>query len=312
MTVRPRRVVVEARAKLNLGLAVGPARADGFHDLATVFQSISLADTLTAVPRRSGFTLRVRHENVALRGAGGAAHLSVPAGGANLVLQAARLTAECAGIRGGAAFELVKRIPARSGLGGGSADAAAAIVALCALHGLRVSRTTRLEIAAQLGSDVPFALIGGTAVGLGRGDRLRPTALDQPFRAIVAVPAWTVSTPEAFRQLDLVKYGLTGWKTKLRFAQSIGRRRLGESRAAQLGNSFEAALGKHRSDFESLCDRLADAGVERPRLTGSGSAVFGIVPARVAVRTVVERFPGGEALFVVRTMRTGVSIAARS
>jgi len=131
-------VIVEARAKLNLGLAVGPRRADGYHDLATVFQSVSLADHLIARPAARGFTLRVRHERAAARGGRGRSG-PVPAGRDNLVLRAARLLARRVGLEGGARFELVKRIPAGAGLGGGSADAAAALAALAALHRVRLA-----------------------------------------------------------------------------------------------------------------------------------------------------------------------------
>lgn len=312
MSPRPRRVVVEAPAKLNLGLAVGPPRPDGFHDLVTFFQSVSLTDTLVARPRASGYTLRVRHADATVRRARRRRPAGVPSGSDNLVLRAARAVARAAGLSGGAAFELTKRIPARAGLGGGSADAAAAIVAMAALHGVRMSRERRLALAAELGSDVPFALAGGTALGLGRGDRLSPLTLERPFRALIAVPAWDVPTPLAFRRFDRAKYGLTAWTTKLRFGQSIGRKRLRLGRLAGFGNSFENVLGSHRAEFEALCRRLRVAGVEGPRLTGSGSAVFGLIPPHGSASRIVARFAGGEALYVVRSRRTGVRIAAQS
>jgi len=308
----PRRVRVEARAKLNLGLAVGPRRPDGFHELATVFQSVSLADTLTAERRARGFSLEVRHERAADRGAlPRGARATVPAGGANLALRAARLAADRAGIRGGAHLRLVKRIPARAGMGGGSADAAAALSAVLALYGVRVPRSGRLALGAELGADVPFALFGGTALGLGRGERLEPLRLARPFRAVVAVPRWTVSTPEAFRRLDRLKYGLTRWPAKLRFAKALGRMALEPRYATRLGNAFEAVLGRRRQDFIDLCARLREAGVEAPRLTGSGSAVFGLLGPRVPARVVLDRFAGGEALFVVRSARRGLSIGTQ-
>jgi 4-diphosphocytidyl-2C-methyl-D-erythritol kinase len=306
---RPRRVLLEARAKLNLGLAVGPRRGDGFHDLATFFQSVSLADTLRAERRRKGFTLQVRHESVALRGGGGGSKGSaVPAGSGNLVLVAARAFARATGLEGGAQFELIKRIPVRAGLGGGSADAAAAIVALSSLYGVVLPASRKLSLAAAVGSDVPFALTGGTALGLGRGERLRRVTPAREFRAVIAVPRWTISTSAAFRELDRSKYGLTAWATKLRFAQSIGRKRLRMEQALRLGNSFEHALGRRGSDFESLCARLRAAGIEQPRLTGSGSAVFGVLPPHASVRRFMERFVGNEALHVVRSLRRGVQI----
>src|SRR5262249_36802406 len=152
-------VRVEARAKLNLGLAVGPRRADGYHELATIFQSVSLADRLTLRPRLAGFTLEVH----SAREVG-----AVPRGRANLVLRAADLMGERLGI-GGAAIGLDKQIPAGSGLGGASADAAGTLLGLARLYGLRPSRWRLMELGGRLGADVPFAILGGTALGLGRG-----------------------------------------------------------------------------------------------------------------------------------------------
>jgi 4-diphosphocytidyl-2-C-methyl-D-erythritol kinase len=294
-----RRVVVEARAKLNLGLAVGPRRADGYHELATCFQSISLADTLIATRSRRGFSLDVKFSR-GMRHSG-----NVPSGPDNLVLRAARLLAEHAGLTSGASFELLKRIPARAGLGGGSADAAAAILALERLYGLKLDRETRFRLAERLGADVPFAIRGGTALGLGRGEKLLPLSLAGSFRAVVAVPPWGISTARAFAQIDRKKFGLTVWKSKLRFARRLGFGRVKPERLLGLGNTFELALGSRTADFHSLCARLRAAGLSSPTMTGSGSAVFGILAPGFPVARFARRFKGGEALFLVRSMRSG-------
>lgn len=306
---RPRRVSIEARAKLNLGLVVGPRRADGFHDLVTVFQSVSLADTLEARRTARGFTLELRHESAALRGEpSGTPRGLVPGGADNLVVRAARLVHDRLGLPGGAAFRLSKRIPAQAGMGGGSADAAAAIAAVLELHGVRLPRARRIGLAAELGSDVPFAITGGTALGLGRGERLTRLRLAAPFRAVVAVPRWRVPTGAAFARVDKAKYGLTGWTSTLRLAASLGRERVTPSNSVRLGNSFERALGPRKRDFESLCARLRAAGLPEPRLTGSGSAVFGVLPKGVDAREVVGRFTGSEWLFAVRSVGRGLRL----
>jgi len=301
-------VRVEAHAKLTLGLAVGPRRPDGYHDLATIFQSVSLADTLVALPQPRGFTLRVRHENAALRGGRARADATAPRGARNLVMRAARLFAARTGLRAGARFELVKRIPAGAGLGGGSADAAATLAALAALYGIRLPLAERLELAAELGADVPFAVRGGTALGLGRGERLRPLRLERPFRALIAVPRWRILTGPAFAQIDRNKYGLTGWSAKLRFAESLGRKSLSPSRALLLGNSFESVLGRREGDFSSLCARLERAGVQECHMTGSGSAVFGLLAARASVASLMARFDGKEALYEVRSTPSAMKL----
>jgi 4-diphosphocytidyl-2-C-methyl-D-erythritol kinase len=305
-------VEVEARAKLNLGLAVGPDRADGYHEIATVFQSITLADTLIAARRRRGFRLQVRHEDASIRGRARARGTLVPSGEGNLVLRAARRLAARAGIEGGASFLLVKRIPARAGLGGGSADAAAAIAAMAALYRPRITPRERLALAAEIGSDVPFALRGGTAIGLGRGERLRRVGLKTPFQAIIAVPGWRVSTARAYEQINRTKYGLTAWAAKLKFAQSLGRKRVTASRALRLGNTFEMVLGSRQGDFRALCERLRAAGASQVRMTGSGSAVFGILASSSPAEEVVGRFAGSEPLFLARSARAGLKLRVLS
>jgi 4-diphosphocytidyl-2-C-methyl-D-erythritol kinase len=300
--------VIEARAKLNLGLAVGPRRPDGFHDLATLFQSVSLADTLEIRPRRRGFSLAVRFEDASRRGEAGSRARSIPSGRSNLVLRAARLLAERARLERGAAFRLTKRIPSESGLGGGSADAAAAIRGLCVFHGIRLPIRERLELAAAVGSDVPFALLGGTALGFGRGERLIPARLSRGFTALVAVPTWRISTAEAFARLDRRKNILTRWRANLRSAQLLGRKRLRAETWLRLGNTFEEVLGERLEEFLSLSERLRRAGATRVRMTGSGSAVFGILEAELPAREAVRRFEGSEAIFVVRPRVAGLKL----
>jgi 4-diphosphocytidyl-2-C-methyl-D-erythritol kinase len=304
-----RRVRVEARAKLNLGLAVGPRRPDGHHELATVFQSVTLADTVVAERRARGFSLEVSHEEVASRGAlSPRTRRAVPEGRGNLALRAARLAAQYAGISGGVHLHLTKRIPAQAGLGGGSADAAAALVAVFALYGVRVPLADRLVLGAQLGADVPFALLGGAAVGSGRGEQLTRLRPRPSFRAVIAVPPWRVSTAAAFRKLDGRRNGLTGWNGKLRFAKVADDMRLWPCRVLGLGNSFEHVLGSREADFIDLRARLREAGFREPHLTGSGSAVFGLIGLHRPVRCLLGRFRGSEALYVVRSARSGLRI----
>jgi 4-diphosphocytidyl-2-C-methyl-D-erythritol kinase len=321
MNARAARVTVEARAKLNLGLLIGPARADGYHELATFFQSISLADTLTALPARSGFTLRVRYEDAAAhRAAPGAARGAragsrrtrerIPSGAENLVLRAARRVALRSGLDRGARFTLIKRIPAQSGLGGGSADAVAAIVALDRLYRLKLGAELRAAIAAELGSDVPFALRGGTALGLGRGEILSSVHLARPFRAVIAVPSWRVSTARAFNQIDLKKLPLTQWTPNLRFAQKLAVNRLKPERAIGMGNTFEGVLEDRAADFHSLCARLRNAGLRDIAMTGSGSAVYGLRGQGTSFAHVAHRFSGSEPLYDVRSVTTGWKMIA--
>lgn len=296
---------------MNLALAVGPPRRDGFHDLVSVFQSISLADTLEVRPARRGFSLSVRFENAAARGGWrrSPAARAVPAGRANLVLRAARLVAARTGLEGGARFRLTKRIPAQAGLGGGSADAAAAMIGLLRMNRIRIRPDVIRAWALEIGSDVPFALYGGTALGLGRGERLERLALERPFTALLVVPSWGVSTRDAFAAMDCHKKVLTPWRSKLRSAQILGRKRLRAEAWMRLGNTFEVVLGRRSEDLRSIRERLHEAGASHARMTGSGSAVFGILDPESSVREAVRRFEGHETLFVIRSRVAGLKMS---
>ncbi|MEO7351876.1 MAG: 4-(cytidine 5'-diphospho)-2-C-methyl-D-erythritol kinase [Marmoricola sp.] len=187
-------VTVRAAAKINLHLGVGRLRADGYHSLATVYQTISLHDDVT-VATRSRWGVELVCEDDIDRDA-------FPLGEENIVVRAGRLLAAHAGDERVAGFTVRKSIPIAGGLAGGSADAAAALVALDRLWDLQTSDEDLLALAAQLGSDVPFALVGGTALGVGRGEVVTPM-LDEATRWWVVVPARTgLSTPAVYLHFD--------------------------------------------------------------------------------------------------------------
>ncbi|MGD0245828.1 MAG: 4-(cytidine 5'-diphospho)-2-C-methyl-D-erythritol kinase [Streptosporangiaceae bacterium] len=190
-------LTVRVPAKLNLQLAVGPPRADGYHDLVTVFHAVSLFDEITAEPAAS--------DGVSVRGEGAD---QVPEDGDNLALRAvAALRAAAAPAdAGGVHITIVKRIPVAAGLAGGSADAAAALVACNELWDVGLGQPELLEIAAGVGSDVAFALLGGTAVGRGRGERLTPAlAPATPYHWVLAFAEGHLSTPEVYGTLDRLR-----------------------------------------------------------------------------------------------------------
>jgi len=192
-------VTVRVPAKLNLQLAVGPPRADGYHDLVTVFHAVSLFDEVTAEP--------ARRDAVTVSGEGAD---RVPAGRDNLALRAVaalrRAAAGPASAATGVHITIVKRIPVAAGLAGGSADAAAALVACNELWGGGLSQPQLLEVAARVGSDVGFALLGGTAVGRGRGERLTPAlAPATQYHWVLAFADGQLSTPEVYAALDRLR-----------------------------------------------------------------------------------------------------------
>jgi len=189
-------VTVRVPAKVNLQLSVGGPRSDGYHDVATVFHAVSLFDDVTALPGD--------HLTVSVEGEGAEV---VPVDDSNLALVAARALAEHTGTEAKAHLHVHKSIPVSGGMAGGSADAAGALVALDKLWDTRVDRDELQAIAATVGSDVPFALMGHTAVGLGRGERLTPALARGRFHWVFAFAQSGLSTPAVYAELDRLRTG---------------------------------------------------------------------------------------------------------
>ena len=165
-------VHVRAPGKINVFLKVGTLQDDGYHDVAIAYQAVSLYEDVRAY-QADDFSVEVT----------GSVDISrVPTDGSNIAIKAARLLARATGYRGGVRLEIDKHVPVTGGMGGGSADAAATLVACDALWGTQYPREQMLELASQLGADVPFALTGGTAIGTGRGDQLSPALAKGQFQ----------------------------------------------------------------------------------------------------------------------------------
>jgi 4-diphosphocytidyl-2-C-methyl-D-erythritol kinase len=186
--------LVHARApgKINVFMTVGSLLDDGYHEVATAYQAISLYEEVYARPA-DDFSVRFR---------GPIDCSGLDTDGSNLAIKAARLLARTAGYRGGVALDIEKHVPIAGGMGGGSADAAATLVACDHLWGTHLGRDELHELASQLGADVPFALMGGTAVGTGRGDRLSPALAQGTFHWVLALAEAGLSTPEVYAELD--------------------------------------------------------------------------------------------------------------
>lgn len=193
----PDRVRVRAPGKLNLFLEVGDVQPDGYHDVASVYQAVSLYEDLVATPA-DDFSVRVVDED-------GRPVPGVPTDDRNLALRAARLVAREVGYLGGVHLDIRKAVPVAGGMGGGSADAAAALVACDALWGAGLTSPALQELATRLGADVPFALLGGSAVGTGRGDRLSPALARARFDWVVVTDDGGLSTPAVYAELDRLR-----------------------------------------------------------------------------------------------------------
>jgi 4-diphosphocytidyl-2-C-methyl-D-erythritol kinase len=184
-------VRVRVPAKINLHLSVGSLRADGFHDLVTVFQAVDLADEVTA-RAATGLTVRMSGEGAA----------DLPSGPENLAWRAATRLAEHVEMAPDVLLEINKAIPVAGGMAGGSADAAATLLACATLWQTRSVKAELLDLAALLGSDVAFPLLGGTALGTGRGEVLTPALTTGEFHWVLALAAFGISAGDAYRELD--------------------------------------------------------------------------------------------------------------
>ena len=269
-----RRATVRALAKINLSLRVLHKRPDGYHELRTLFQTISLADQLEISCRRAPRT------SVQVTS-------SVEIPGENLADRAARMVLEELRVTAQVRIHIDKRIPLGGGLGGGSSDAAAVLLALPPLTGAAIGEARLGELAAQLGSDVPFLLMGGTAAARGRGDQLAPVAGGKaPMKAryvLLGAPPRAVATPQAYRAL---KRGLTSRDApfKMKEFQSLVRvlecPEPDDRWQAFCHNDFEAAVFPQHPQVKFLQRRLAELEATLARMSGSGSAVFGVFSSR--------------------------------
>jgi 4-diphosphocytidyl-2-C-methyl-D-erythritol kinase len=254
-------VTVRAPGKLNLYLAVGDRRDDGYHELTTVFHAVSLVDEVT-----------VRNADVLSLELSGEGAGQLPADERNLAWQAAELMADHVGRAPDVSIVIDKSIPVAGGMGGGSADAAAVLVAMNALWELGVPRRDLHTLAAKLGSDVPFALHGGTALGTGRGEELATVLARNTFHWVLAFAQGGLSTPAVFTELDRLRLSEQGTSPRLDepgpllAALAAGDP---EQLAPLLGNELQAAA----LSMDPALHRVLHAGVEAGALAGivSGS-----------------------------------------
>lgn len=280
-------ITLRAFAKINLSLRITPLRPDGFHGVKTVLQAIDLSDRVTCTAVRGPFQIRCNMPGV-------------PTDQTNLVWKAAQLLGEAAGLEApprDVIVTLQKRIPPQAGLGGGSSDAAAALLGLRKLWKLRLSDEDVHALAARLGSDVPFFFVGGTALGLGRGDEVYPLEQLPRYWVVLAIPPFGVSTKDAYRWFDEAKRGPEG------FFDGMGKN---PSRPlfpnVPFINDLEGPVIERYPLIGELKQRLTDLGAVMAGMSGSGATVFGVFGSagaasraagalkRADVRVIMARF----------------------
>jgi 4-diphosphocytidyl-2-C-methyl-D-erythritol kinase len=289
------RLSLRAHAKINLNLKILGRRADGYHDLDSLVQTIALHDRLIVEAAPSGLSLEVDDP-------------TIPAGEENLVLRAAGALAARIGRARGARFLLRKSIPAGAGLGGGSSDAAAALAGLDRLWDLGLGRSGLEEVAASIGSDVPFFLHGGTARLLGRGDRVEELEDTGGYCLALVLPARRLATREVYGRLRAPLTPVGETSSIARFGPAPQR---GVEDWVRAGNDLEPAARGLCPEIGEIEQRLLGAGALAAAMTGSGSAVFGVYPdrraAERAARIFRERGPG---VFVTEPIGRTVHLAA--
>lgn len=300
-------VTVRAPAKINVYLGVGPLRPDGFHGLATVFHALQLSDDVVAERDEPG---RVSVEVVAEPGSGVDVD-AVPCDETNLAHRAAETLRRYAGVECGVRLRIVKRIPVAGGLAGGSADAAAALVACDAVWDTGCGRAELATLGARLGSDVPFALHGGTALGSGRGEHLAPVMSPSRLHWVLAVAEGGLSTPEVYARLDRIRAGRPGAAPSVPDGLLSALRRSDvDGVAAHLGNDLQAPACELRPSLRRVLDTGRELGAVGGVVSGSGPTVAFLASDEAAARDLAaDLAESGSCLVAVPT--SGAASGAR-
>lgn len=282
---------IRSFAKINLDLRVLYKRPDDYHELRTIFQTISLADTI-----------RIRYARARTTKLTIAGNADIPD---NLIVRAARAVLDAARIHADITFELQKNIPMGAGLGGGSSNAAAILLALPVLAGVRIPVARLIEIGTELGSDVPFFLFGGTAAAIGRGTELFPLPEVRGRHVLLVAPGIHVSTPEAYRDLERspVTPRLSGTNRTLTkptagadtgvfgsLVWQMAGSRPGKDWKSLCSNDFERVVFRRHPTLQSIKKTLAKFGARPALMTGSGSALFGLFESREGLEEATGSF----------------------
>jgi 4-diphosphocytidyl-2-C-methyl-D-erythritol kinase len=279
--VSQRSFTLPAYAKINWRLHVLGRRPDGYHELRTIFQTVTLHDRLTFASSDDDRLSLTCDEP------------AVPVDERNLVLRAAHALREKYQVREGASLHLEKHIPVEAGLGGGSSDAAVALLGLAALWQVKTNREELTEIGAGLGADVPFFFTGGTALGTGLGTEIEPLEDVRAEHLLIIKPGAKVSTPEAYKALQ--RPALTKEEGDIILSISRAEARIRDSLHEVLHNDFEQAIYALYPEIAEARQGLIEQGARGALLAGSGASVFGIFENEEALdraRSSLEARPG--------------------
>jgi 4-diphosphocytidyl-2-C-methyl-D-erythritol kinase len=282
--------LVKSPAKINIGLKIISKRPDGYHNLESVFQEISLYDDIYIEKRKTG--IRFRCDDPA-----------IPSDDRNLCIRAFRLLQESYGLREGVDIRLVKKIPAGAGLGGGSSNGAACLKAFNEIFNLDLEFKDLMNHASRLGSDVPFFITGKTALVTGRGEVVTPIHFPVDYRILLACPDLPVSTAEVFKNFE---FGLTEIPMDIKFEAVISRVKTLEDLNRYFYNDLEPVVQRLYPEMAELRRWLLDTGAKYVSMSGSGSAVYALFePEQDLSEFAKERFKNNR-VFLTRPVYNGV------
>ena len=268
--MRSRGVVARVPAKVNLQLSVGPLGSDGFHEVTTVFQAISLFDDVTVATAPDGDGIKISISGQTSSG--------VPADSSNLAVKAAELMIKNYDLHPDLIIKLNKEIPVAGGMAGGSADAAGVIVGLDSLFELGLSRDEMEIVGSKIGSDVPFSICGGVAIGTGRGDQITPALSKGIYNWVLALSGQGLSTPSVYQECDRLREGLS-ISAPLVSEPLMQALRAGDAKALgkALTNELQPAACSLRPALRLVLDVGIDYGALGGIVSGSGPTVAFLV-----------------------------------
>jgi 4-diphosphocytidyl-2-C-methyl-D-erythritol kinase len=292
---------VPSFAKINLGLRIGPLRADGFHELRTVYQTIALHDMVSvSFGRGSGIEIRCKDPRV-------------PTDSTNTCVKTVERAMQALKVRGRVVIEIEKRLPVQGGLGGASGNAVAALLALEGSLQKQLPAAERLRIAAEVGSDIPLFLIGGTVLGVGRGEEVYPLPDLPPTACVIALPEIAISTPKAFAEWDeeakltpstqsdrMLEFSreISAWLNAAQIGRRSGVSARGGGRAENplldlvrtgIENDFEKVVFPEYPELLEVKRVLEKAGAKYASLSGSGSAIYGLFDSQQKAAAAAKR-----------------------
>ncbi len=260
--------------KINIGLRIVGRRKDGYHNLESVFQEITLFDEILIKKREAGIRIRTDCE-------------SLPTDENNLCYQAYQLLVKEHGLKDGVEIEIIKNIPIGSGLGGGSSNAATCLKAFNRMFELGLSRGELIRLAAQIGSDVPFFIVGKTALVKGRGEVVIPIRFLSDYHLLIVFPQVQVSTAFIYKNFE---FALTKYKWNVKFEAVISRVRTLDDLSVYFSNDLEEVAGRFYPEIAEVRQKIWESGARFVSLSGSGSAVYGIFPMEVDLEPVRKQF----------------------